>query len=70
MEKLSDALTARNRLLQELVNIEDVETGQSLWRAAIRYNQRDKMERTGRLEIEASPLPRAAIGEDRREIGW
>jgi hypothetical protein len=57
-----DALIARNRLLAELADCTDLEDAQSLWRAAKRYNDRYKLERIGRLEIEADPLPARVQG--------
>jgi hypothetical protein len=40
MEGQNGARIARDRCLEALAGGADVETGQSLWRAAIRYNQR------------------------------
>jgi hypothetical protein len=58
----TDALIARNRLLAELAGCTDKETGVSLWRAMARYHWKDKLERIGRLEIEADPLPARVQG--------
>lgn len=38
-----DARTARDRLLAEVRGCTDVETGQSLWRAALKFHRRDKL---------------------------
>jgi hypothetical protein len=58
----SDALECRDRCLAALVSEADFETAQALWRAAGRYNMRNRIERAGRLEI-TSPLSHAACGE-------
>lgn len=39
-----DARIARDRCLQAIVESEDFETQRSLWRAALRFNRRDKAE--------------------------
>jgi len=49
----TDAITARNRCLEAMLGADD-ETRLALWRAALRYNERVKVERDTRLEISAS----------------
>lgn len=72
MDIRSDALVARDRLLAELIDTDDVETGQALWRAAARYNLRDKMERASRLESPARPPLAFNAGEETavRDLMW
>lgn len=60
-DRRTDALISRDRCLEAIVGA-DLETGRALWRAAARYNERDRLERSGRLEIQHRPLPRA-LGE-------
>lgn len=60
-----DALIARNRCLQAIEGSgEDTETKRALWKAALRYHQRVKVERPGLLpgECRTGALPRATWG--------
>lgn len=54
----NDALIARDRCLQALVESEDLETRRSLWRAAIRYNERDRTSRPSGLDFARPALAR------------
>jgi hypothetical protein len=57
----TDAIVARDRLLQELAGITDVETGQALWRAAARYHWKDRMERAAGCDT-SRPSPARVQG--------
>jgi hypothetical protein len=57
-----DARISRDRCLEALITVEDLETGRSLWRAMGRYNERMRETRSG-LEIAARlPVARGCSG--------
>lgn len=66
-DRRSDAQIARDRCVEALAGSTDPAERLALWKAAKRYNERDRSERSGRLEIQHRPLPRAlgALGEAR-----
>lgn len=65
----SEARECRDRALGAIAGA-DRDTAVALWKAALRFNKRMKLEAAGRLEIEADRLPRAFDGWGRpgREI--
>jgi hypothetical protein len=56
----SDGIECAIRCLDALVTTEDFETRLALWKAAKRYANRDRLERTAGLEVHR-PLPRAVL---------
>ena len=58
----NDARVARDRCLNALAGCSDLETAQSLWRAACRYNERMRTEARQADTLAAAPLARRLEG--------
>lgn len=65
----TDARIARDRMLGALEGCTDQKTRRSLWRAALRYNERVRSER-GRGETVSLLAQADGLGSFLRETGW
>jgi hypothetical protein len=59
-ERRKEALECARRCVEALASTDDFETRLALWKAAKRYNSRDKVERTAGVTF-SRPLLRAGI---------
>lgn len=62
MEVGSDGWIAARRCLEAMVEVQDVETRRSLWRAAVRYMRWDRTDAAGERNGSARPHAQALCG--------
>lgn len=65
-EVVSDGWIAARRCVEAMVEVQDVETRRSLWRAAVRYAQKDRTDAAGERNGSVRPHAQALGGSGGR----